>query len=155
VLSRGAQSYVDSRHPQALKVPTQFPIPHSDITLFLSDYGDRLPERDIYGCLQDAAAYIVRTFTLRGDISMPARTWRRNNVALIASPNSAMKLMQAIEVFDELEKIVVERRWTFATQVLVMDSKLGSLGSLNIAYRSWVPLLPAHVDTSNNDVKNY
>ncbi len=61
---------------------------------------------------------------------MPARTWRRNNVALIASPNSAMKLLKAIEVFDELEKIVIERRWTFATQVLVMDSELGIFGEL-------------------------
>lgn len=91
-------------------------------------------------------------FTLHGDISMPARTWRRKNVALIASPNSAMKLLKAIEVFDELEKIVVERRWTFATQVLVMDSKLGSLGSLNIAYRSWVSMIPAHEEASNGDV---
>jgi len=133
-------------------VPTQFPIPHSDITLFLTDYGDRLAEGDIYGCLQDAAAYVVRMFTLHGDISMPARTWRRNNVALIASPNFAMRLLKAIEVFDELEKIVVERRWTFATQVLVMDSKLGSLGSLNIAYRSWVSMIPAHGEASNGDV---
>ncbi len=133
-------------------MPTQFPIPHSDITLFLTDYGDRLPEGDIYGCLQDAAAYIVRMFTLHGDISMPARTWRRNNVALIASPNSAMKLLKAIEVFDELEKIVVERRWTFATQVLVMDSELGSLGSLNVAYRSWVSMIRAHGEASNGDV---
>ena len=92
-------------------------------------------------------------FTLRGDISMIARTWRRNNVVLIVSPKPAMKLLKAIEVFDELEKIVVERRWTFATQVLVMDSKLGSLGSLNMAYRSWIPLSPAHVEASSGDAE--
>lgn len=144
-LFRGAKSYVDSRHPPPLKVPTQFPIPNSDITLYLTDYGDRLNEGDLYGCLQDAGAYVFRTITLRGDVSMTARTWRRNNVALIASPKPTMTLLKAIEVFDELEKIVVELRWTFATQVLIIDSNLGSLGSLNMAYRSRVPLYPAHV----------
>lgn len=66
-----------------------------------------------------------------------------------------MGLLKAIEVLDELEIIVVEHRWTFATQVLVMDSKLGPLGSFNIAYRSWVPMIPAHGEANSSDVKNY
>ncbi len=154
-LSLRAESHVDSGHPHALKLPTRFPIPHTDITLYLSDYGDRLPEGDIYGCLQDASAYLVRMITLRGDVSMAARTWRRNNVALIATPSPAMSLLKAIEVVDELEMIVVEHRWTFATQVLVLDARLGGLGSFNIAYRSPVPMLPAHGEASSSDIKNY
>ena len=76
---------------------------------------------------------------------MLPRTWRSNNARLEAHPGPYMSQMMGLEVVGALEDIVVDRDWTFATQVLVMDAHLGRLGSLNIAYWS----------TPNTGVENH
>ena len=129
---------IKSRYLGDLNETFRFTIPDTTLTLFLTPYGDRLAQEDIVACLQDAGSFIIRQITLRGNRQMPRRTWRVNNAALEALPGPYMSLAMGLEVVGALEDIVIERDWTFATQVLVVDIRFGGIGSLRIAYW-WTP----------------
>ncbi|KAL8822814.1 MAG: hypothetical protein Q9191_006459 [Dirinaria sp. TL-2023a] len=124
----------NATNPQVLNETARYPIPDTSITLFLTDYGDRLNEQDLNVCLHDAEAFIVRQITLRGNSHMPNKRWRSNNVFLQVNSGAAMTLMVALEVIGALEDIVTEHHWTFATQVLVVDAQLGALGLVITGY---------------------
>ena len=146
---------VKGRHQNTLDATIRFPIPDTSITLFLTDYGDRLNQQDLNVCLQDAGAYIVRQITLRGNTPMRSRRWNLNNVFLDVHPEPSMTLIITLEVISALEEIVLEHHWTFATQVLVMDARVGRLGMMTTGYWNTKANVASlkHTDTRRGDIE--
>ncbi|KAL8905663.1 MAG: hypothetical protein Q9207_002477 [Kuettlingeria erythrocarpa] len=122
-------------HPNEL---FYYRIPDTSLTLWIRDWGSRLPIDDINACLHSLGLFIVRQSLRDGrDGDAKGVMYRHGVVNLTFNPLPGMMTwLAAGEVADALEAIVANDAWTYASHVTVLNERVQpqTVGFLQVVY---------------------
>ncbi|KAL8771468.1 MAG: hypothetical protein Q9209_003138 [Squamulea sp. 1 TL-2023] len=138
--------------PHILHSVLHYHIPDTNIDLYLRDTGDRLSTVDLSICLDRLGDEIIWKIATYGEHAFSTfKIFRFGSVSVVFAP-LRITWMDAGEVTDALEAIVVRAGWTYAAHITVVDKSVGRVGLLNFKYKG--PGTPDEIASSGQVFSN-